>query len=502
MGRDRRRCRLCRILSVTVSLHLVTQPLVAQEQSALTTHAPVPPSPAPSESALALAPVATSAAVPAGSVAAMLARVVHDTTLDNGLQVIVIENHSTPLATVEIVFHTGAFTQEPGDQGVPHLYEHMLFKSYKGPGDRSWNATMSKVQGNYNGETADEAVRYHVTVPSDNVEGAMRALAELVRDPEFTQQNLNEERSVVFDELDRARSNPLSGLYDQVNRRLWTTAWGRKDPGGDAKTLIAVSPQRLDQIFHRYYVPNNAAVIVSGDVTPAQAFQLAHERFDHWKRQPDPFAGAVPYEVPPLKHSAAVIIQDKVPDVLLLVEWQGPSVTTDPADTYAADMLASILDDPVSTFHQRLIDTGLFASCSIGYLTRSHVGPIMLTAHTSLDSLTAALTALSYELQHLDAPNAFLDEELVDARRARRVELALELEHQMSMAFAVADFWSSSGLDYFRTYTDAMEAVSRADLQRFAKRYIVGAPMAVGALVPPTTGNSLRATIAAFLPPS
>jgi zinc protease len=433
----------------------------------------------------------------------MLARVVHDTTLENGLQVIVIENHATPLATVEIVFHTGAFTQEPGDQGVPHLYEHMLFKSYKGPGDRSWNATMREVEGAYNGETDDEAVRYHVTAPSEKVEGAMRALAELVRDPEFTQQDLDEERNVVFDELGRARSNILSGLYDQVNRRLWTTAWGRKDPAGDIKALAAVNPQQLDQIFHRYYVPNNAAVIVSGDVTPARAFKLAHERFDHWKRRPDPFAGWVPYDVPPLKHSTAIIIEDKIPDVVLLVEWQGPSVTTNPADTYAADMMASILNDPVSTFRQRLVETGLFASCSIGYLTRSHVGPIMLTAHTSLDGLIPALTALSYELQHLDAPDAFSDEELVDARRARRVELALELEHQASMAFEVADMWSSSGgLDYFRTYNDAMEAVTRADLQRFAKRYIVGAPMAVGALVPSPTGDSLRPMIAGFLPPS
>jgi zinc protease len=166
-------------------------------------------------------------------------------------------------------------------------------------------------------------------------------------------------------------------------------------------------------------------------------------------------------------------------------------------------MMASILNDPVSTFRQRLVETGLFASCSIGYLTRSHVGPIMLTAHTSLDGLIPALTALSYELQHLDAPDAFSDEELVDARRARRVELALELEHQASMAFEVADMWSSSGgLDYFRTYHDAMEAVTRADLQRFAKRYIVGAPMAVGALVPSLTGDSLRPMIAGFLPPS
>src|SRR5476649_2760766 len=76
------------------------------------------------------------------AVAAMLARVVHDTVLANGLQVIAIENHQAPLATVEIVVHTGAFTQQNGEEGVPHLYEHMLFKAYSGPRDYSWGRMM------------------------------------------------------------------------------------------------------------------------------------------------------------------------------------------------------------------------------------------------------------------------------------------------------------------------------------------------------------------------
>ena len=126
----------------------------------------------------------------------------------------------------------------------------------------------------------------------------MRALAELVRDPNFTQDDLNEERRVVLDELDRDASDPIRGLYTRVGQRLWSTAWGRKDAGGDPAALATVTPKLLKQIFQQYYVPNNSVVIVSGDVMPERVFQLAGERFSHWKRQADPFAGWTPYAVP------------------------------------------------------------------------------------------------------------------------------------------------------------------------------------------------------------
>lgn len=513
----RRRACLARAISwvvpsLTAALFLGVHPARAQQERPGGSSAS-PPLPA-SAAAPVTGPLAATAAATAGprspappgagaegggAVAAMFARVIRDTTLANGLQVIAIENHQAPLATVEVVVHTGAFTQEHGQEGVPHLYEHMLFKAYSGPHGNNWREMIGELDGGYNGETGDEDVRYHVTVPSDKLEGGMRALAELVRDPDFTQDDLNEERRVVLDELNRDASDPIRGLYDGVNQRLWTTAWGRKDPGGDPVSLAAVTPKLLKQIFQQYYVPNNAVVIVSGDVTPARAFQLADERFSHWKRQPDPFANAAPYVVPPMPRSQAVIVQGEAADVIVVVEWQGPSVTTDPEGTYAADMLSAIADQPGSSFHRHLIDTGLFASCQISYLTRTHVGPITLTAHMSVDSAKRAMIVLATELQHLADSDAFTNDELVNARQSRRVGLALELQEHESMADDVAEFWGSAGLPYFRTYADRMGAVNREQMQQFAKRYLIGTPMSIGLLVPPATGQQLRPAVVAFL---
>ena len=396
--------------------------------------------------------------------------VLHDSTLPNGLQVIALENHSVPLVTVIVAVRTGAFTQEPGQEGVPHLFEHMLFKSYN-EDRRSWGAAMSDLDiAGYNGLTGDEVVRYFITLPSENVEGGMRALAELVRDPDFSDDDLVQERRVVLDELNRDRSSPFGQLSEEVNERLWTTAWGRKDPGGNQQALAGVNVKQLKQIFKRYYVPNNSALIVSGDVTAERAFKLANERFGHWPRQPDPFAGSPLVKPPPLARSGGIIHeQTHEEDVLILIRWQGPSTLTDPASTYAADILSSILDEHGSTFQKHLVDSGLFASCGISYLTRANVGPITLIAHTSVDSFPHAMTALSAELQRLGTTAAFTDEELEDAQQSRLVGNVLELEHWAAVGQEIAEFWGSADLGYFLTYSDRLaggEPRSDQDVRR------------------------------------
>src|SRR5579862_5503110 len=327
---------------------------------------------------VAAASEAQQASDPPASFATELTHVLRDTDLANGLKVIAIENHSVPLATVLVVFRTGAFTQEHGQEGVPHLFEHMLYKAYSGPMNRTWLQEMGTLDiAGYNGMTGDEDVRYFITLPSDKVEDGMKALAELVRDPDFKQDDLNEERRVVFDEFNRDNSEPVRQLYVEVGQRLWTTAWGRKNGLGEPDAINAATPAELKTIFQHYYVPNNAAVIVSGDVTARQAFRWADDRFGHWRKQPDPFAaGGLRIALPPLTRSAAIIDERDVTDVLLLVEWQGPSVGEDPQGTYAANLLSSILDAPGSRFQQRLVDNGLFTYCGISYLTQNNVGPI------------------------------------------------------------------------------------------------------------------------------
>src|SRR6266576_4483819 len=121
-----------------------------------------------------------------------LARFIHQTRLDNGLDVIVVENHAVPLATVLVAVRNGAFTQDSAEQGLAHLYEHLLFHSYRG-GPDAFAIEVTRLNGRYNGTTSHEVVYYYVTVPSKNAERGLKLVAQLVAEARFSNGDLKDE---------------------------------------------------------------------------------------------------------------------------------------------------------------------------------------------------------------------------------------------------------------------------------------------------------------------
>ena len=412
-------------------------------------------------------------------------------SLPNGMRVIVVENHEVPLATVEVVVKTGAMSQDTTDEGVPHLFEHMLFSGYRGSFSESFDFDIGPLNAAYNGETREEMVAYYLTLPSQNVDRAMGIMSTLVRDPHFVQQDLNRERMVVLDELSRDLSDPRQHLHTAVERLLWGKGWPQKDPLGSAIPLFAATPKTLDKIFHQYYVPNNSAVVVTGDVSGPKVFEWAHSHFGGWRRSPDPYAAHPVPPVPPLAASVSTVVTADVPDVTILMAWQGPSVTAQRNDTYAADVLSQVVADEESQFQKQLVESGLFQTAELGYMTQSHVGPIEFVGTSTIDHLAAALTVLQSELMSMGNESYFKPQALAIAAKQRRIAQSFALEHGPELAFIYADWWATSGLEYFSTIGDSLSTRTPADLQSFVTRYLVNRPFAIGALVRPQDANKV-----------
>ena len=438
-------------------------------------------------------------AVPARAQRATLERITHHQTLPNGLEVIVVENHSVPLATVEVVVRAGAMIQEPEDQGVPHLYEHMLFRGYRGPQNQSFRRIAGELNAAFNGTTSDETVSYYMLLPSANVGGAVEALADLVRRPRFVKDELLRERFVVLGELQRRASEPSFSLSRSVDERLWGDGFVRKNTIGDPTAVLTVTPEHLDAIFHRYYVPNNAALIVTGDVSAPAVFGMAHDAFDGWARRDDPFAAHPVAPMPPLAASRAVVVTGDVSDVTIEIAWQGPRVRKQAGATYAADVLSDLLDDDRSAFRHRLVDSGLFQSLTIGYRTLANTGPIILRGVTTPERLPGALTGLEAELRLMTDTAYFSAPDLEIAKKRRAVATVLRLEQGLGLAQAVGDLWSVAGLDYHLGYVDNLSARSLSDVRRFVGDYLVDKPFVIGALTSEKDAQRVSVTLAQYL---
>ena len=447
--------------------------------------------------ALSCAFLTVLAAAPAAPVAAQtraeLERVIRRQVLSNGLEVIVVENHGVPIATVEIDVKNGSYTQTPEYAGLAHMYEHMFFKASKDyPEPEQFTLRATELGAQFNGSTREEVVNYFLTLPADSARAGMRFLASALRYPLFREDELAAEKEVVLGEYDRNQASPDFEFQRRMTQLLYPGQYSRKNPIGDREVLRTVTPAKMREIQKRYYVPNNSALVVTGDVTPDSVFAWAQRFYSDWERGADPFVANPIPPIPPVQGNQAVISEAPVSAVTVLIQWQGPSVRKDPASTYAADVFSDALNSPDSRFQKRLVDSGLWQGVIVNYYTLDQVGPISISGQTSPDKLRRALAALYDEIDKTGSPGYFSAEELKWVKAQRAVESAFGAERTSGLTHTVGFWWAVADLDYFMGYVDNMAKQTPEDLRRYASRYIVGKPHVAGVLLSPQNRAALN----------
>ncbi len=426
---------------------------------------------------------------------AALDKIIQRRVLPNGLEVIVVENHGVPLATVEINVRNGSFTQSPEYAGLAHMYEHMFFRANaEYPESDMYLDRASQLGAVFNGTTQEETVSYYLTVPADSVRGAIQWLTPALKAPLFLESELAVERQVVIGEYDRNESSPFFQLQRQVDMKLYPGNYSRKNVIGDRQVVATTTPEKMRYIQHKYYIPNNSVLIVAGDVKPDSIFAIAEKQLGSWARGPDPFATDPIPEIPPITKNDAVVVNAPVNAVTVLVEWQGPSVGKDPKSTYAADVFSDLLNDPRSRFQQRLVDTGLWQGVTVNYYTLNHTGPITISGQTSPAKLRPALAALDSAIKQIDTPGYFDPADLKAAQAHRAVTSAFGREQASAFAHTLGFWWSVASLEYYMGYVDNMAQQSIADLQAYADKYIIGKPRITGVLISPAGQQQIHLT--------
>ncbi len=444
---------------------------------------------------LALTCVAFAPTLLPAQTRAELERIVKRQVLANGLEVIVVENHGVPIATLELDVKNGAFTQTPEYAGLAHMYEHMFFKANREyPNPEAFGQRASELGALYNGTTQEERVNYYLTLPADSLEGGLRFLAASLREPLFREDDLAREKEVVLGEYDRAESSPFFSLDKRMTALLYPGNASRKDALGDRSVLRNVTVEQMRTIQSLYYVPNNTALIVTGDVNPERVFALAEEIYGDWPRGADPFERAPIPEIPALDGNKAAIDEAPVSAVTVLLQWQGPSASRDANATFAADVFSDALNTPGSDFRTRLIDSGLWQDVVVNYYTLNHVGPITISGQAAPDKLREALAALDAEILRFAEPGYVSAAELENVKTQRVTSSAFGIEKASGIAHTIGFWWSVVGLDYFLGYNDAMAAQTARDLQRYVNTYIVGKPRVTGVLISPAARQSLGLT--------
>ena len=433
-------------------------------------------------------------------------------TLPNGLEVIVLQDSSVPIVTVELAVRNGSFTESPEFHGLSHLYEHMFFKpnlaiqlracdslrergstdlgamcapafSMKSKiGDVSYLKDQSQVSA-HNGSTLEEIVNYYFHTTSPYLATAIRFINDSVRYPTLNAEEFEDEKRIVIGEIDRHEANPYGYLDLTMRQKLFYKYPTRKLPSGTRESVRSATIEKMRTIQSRYYVPNNAALVVTGDAKPDEVFKLAEQILGNWERRPvDPFKEFPLVEHPPLQKSEAVIVEKKGEagggeqgqNIFIEIGWHGPSIGKDDAATYAADVFSYIISQPNSRFQRNLVDSGLATGVAFNYYTQRNVGPITLMMGTEAKNAKKLLAATYTEIADFTRPDYFTDEELESAKTILESNDLFEREKPSEYAHTLGFWWSSTGIDYFRSYHAKLRAVTRSDINRYIKTYIHG----------------------------
>ncbi len=422
-------------------------------------------------------------------------------TLDNGLELFVIENHAVPLTRIQITFRTGAISQSPQTAGLFHLYEHMLFKGNAAHRTQTDLQAAMKDLGvaNWNGGTSAENVSYYFTVPSDKTADGIQFWADAVRTPLLDPVELETEKNVVVNEILGYLSDPDNIYGSALDKALFSRYPWRKDVSGSEALVRAATVPVLQGIRDTWYVPNNAALFVGGDVDPAAVLAAVKKSFGDWKRAKDPWSPPPPpHPAPP----ASVLLV--YPDEAMYqgvfsvdLEYRGPDVTADPAATYAADVLGGLVEDPNGKFKSDIYSAvpGLYKKeyQDAAYATLRDGGYVYYSTYglinASQDTFARVLqlrTAYEAEMRSISSDASYFtqgDLDILKRRLGDQVLLARETVN--GFIDQLAFWWSSASTEYYQGYYDSLLRVTKADIARFITTYITAHPSVLAVRVNP-----------------
>ncbi|HMC35054.1 MAG TPA: pitrilysin family protein, partial [Myxococcales bacterium] len=285
--------------------------------------------------------------------------------LPNGLTLLVEENHAAPVVAIQVWVRVGSADERADEAGLAHLHEHMLFKgtARRGPGEIA--RTIEACGGEINAWTSFDQTVYHVVLASQFFAEGMDVLADAVTSAAFDPGELQREVEVVCEEIKRSMDSPTRKL----SRELFASAFSRHPYGkpviGTEESVRSFRREGILRFYRRWYKPENAVVIVVGDVREAEAVQLAQKLFA-WPPEPFEAAPARPAE-PHREMPLARLRKEPLKEGYLSIAWPSPPLVHE--DVAALDALAIVLGHgEASRLHRamkrdRLLCTEVQASC-------------------------------------------------------------------------------------------------------------------------------------------
>lgn len=394
-------------------------------------------------------------------------------TLDNGLQVAVVPDGTAPVVTAITTFGTGAFVETRANDGYSHLLEHMLFNgSEEVPDQSEFDAALARLGAVRNATASVSRVNFFYTLPSDRTGEGLGLMAGALRTPVLAEEVIDREIDVVMAEYDLADSRWDDVQYRRMMGLLFEAEYARKNTLGARDVLMAADRESLLAMHQRYYVPNNAMLVLAGDIDADEGIELARTHFGSWARAEDPFEAAPVPPHPPLDRSRAQVIEAPVNEATLMLGWQGPDAASDRAATRAARVLSAATRLPGHAF-RGFVGAPRVYSAQFGFSNQRHTGVFWVRVRIGFGNERDVVPQVVAELSRVlkAGTTEALVRTAIDGRLAADFHA---LESATSHAHVLSNQWGLGGFDYYESEAEQVLAVKRSDILHLVERFFDG----------------------------
>jgi zinc protease len=415
-----------------------------------------------------------------------------DFTLSNGLELVVIPDHRVPVVTHMIWYKVGAADETPGKSGLAHFLEHLMFKgTAKNPTGR-FSLAVAAVGADENAFTSNDFTAFYQRIPASQLKSMMGFEADRMTGLQLTDQVVLPERNVILEEENmRIGNNPRARLGIQIDAALFLNHPYGKPTIGWRHEMEELSRDDAIGFYRRFYAPNDAIVIVAGDVEPADALKFAEATYGKVPRRANIVPRERPQEPPPAAVRSLTLADPRVELPILQREYLTPSFrTAKPGQSEALEVLAYVVgggnssrlyrtlveDKQVAVSAQAWYDSSSYDMSKLGMLAAPRPGVTLPQLEADTDAVLAEVIA-----------NGITAVELERAKTRMIADAVYTQDNQLSMArwYGTA-LTTGATVNDVRHWPDRIRAVTLDQVHAAAREWLDKRRSVTGYLVKDT----------------
>ena len=419
-------------------------------------------------------PLSTATAIGLGTVT--------EYTLSNGLQVLIAPSHASDLVTLDVWIGAGTRRETAEDNGVAHFMEHLIFKGTPTRKPGEIDAAIEDLGGSLNAATSYDWAHFYGTVDSEDAPAALSVLSDAVMNAEMRQEDIDAERPVILSEMAREADNAPERVGQVFNALCFQTHPYGRPLLGTAHNVSGMPRSAILDFYHTYYAPGNATLILAGKITPEDGLALAKKTFGAWPARPVPDDKVLPE--PPQTDIRSRNLTAQVRRGFLQIGWRAPSVQDKP-DAWVMDVMMTLLGQGGNNRLESdlLRKKKLVTAINTAYLTQRDPGTMSVSAEFDpgdYETVRADILAEVAALRDIPISPA----ELAAAKHALLASYLFDTQTNTGRADALGFYSRIDTYQYDTEYVPHFEAVTPAEVQAIARKYLDPAAYTLVTLLP------------------